>query len=77
MPWYSYTPTTLLSNVCDPNNYTLVGVLPPACPSPKRRLCAVQAVDNMGRPILTPALLCEIASAMQNSLEGVNVRLRP
>lgn len=77
MPWYSYNPPGLFGDICNPNNYTLVGILPPFCPSPKQRLCAVQALDNFGLPILTPALICEISTAMQNRLESVNVLLRP
>ncbi len=77
MPWYSYTPITFPGNICDPNNYTLLGIFPPVCPSPKVRLCAIQALDSFGQPILTPALFCEIATAMQNRMEGVNVLLRP
>lgn len=77
MPWYSYTPITFPGDICNQNNYTLLGIFPPVCPSPKLRLCAIQAVDNLGHPILTPALICEIATALQNRAESTNVLLRP
>lgn len=77
MPWYLYTPVTIPGNICDPNNYTLVGIFPPLCPFPNIHLCAIQALDSMGKPIITLALACEIATALQNSLETVNVLLKP
>lgn len=77
MPWYSYTPITIPADVCNPNNYTLVGIIPPNCPNPNNFLCAIQAVDNMTKPILTTALICEIANAVNNRTETVNVLLRP
>lgn len=77
MAWYAYTPITFPGNICDSNNYTLIGIFPPVCPSPKIFLCAIQAYDNMGHPILTPVLIGEIATALQNRMESVNVLLKP
>lgn len=77
MPWYSYTPITFPGDIGDPNNYTLLTMLPPSCPGLNNYLCAIQAYDNMGYPILTPALICEIANALQNRMTGINVLLRP
>ncbi|MGJ1322848.1 hypothetical protein ACR780_09175 [Sphingobacterium faecium] len=75
MPWYSYIPGR--TNVCDPNNYTPVGSNPPNCPTSKLFLCAIQANDNSGHPIITCALICEIANALENRTESTNVKLRP
>lgn len=77
MPWYSFTPPWINGNICDPNNYTLITILPPSCPGANNLLCAIQALDNMGKPVLTPALICEIGSSLQNRIAGVNVLLRP
>ncbi|AIM38126.1 hypothetical protein KO02_16665 [Sphingobacterium sp. ML3W] len=73
MAWYKYNG----GPVCDPNSYTLVGNAPPSCPNPNIRLCAIQAFDNMGSPIITPALCGEIGTALQNKTESVNVLLCP
>lgn len=77
MPWYSYTPITFPGNICDPNNYTLAGIFPPSCPNPNLNLCAIQALDNLGHPIITFALMCEIATALQTHFESTNVLLKP
>ncbi|MNL55490.1 hypothetical protein D3C87_1789090 [compost metagenome] len=77
MPWYLYTPVTIPPDVCNPNNYTLVGSIPPNCPNPNNFLCAIQANDNLGKPIITFALICEIANAVNNRTETTNVLLRP
>lgn len=77
MPWYLYTPITVPTDICNPNNYTLVGTIPPSCPNPNNYLCAIQALDSMGRPILTFALMCEIATALQTHMESTNVLLKP
>ncbi|UIR57400.1 hypothetical protein LZQ00_06175 [Sphingobacterium sp. SRCM116780] len=73
MPWYSY----IGGSVCGPNSYTLVGSNPPFCPTPKKFLCAIQANDSGGQPILTFALLCEIGNALQNRMDSTNVKLKP
>lgn len=77
MPWYAFTPAGNPRNPCDPNNYTLIGIIPPSCPNPNNWLCAVQAFDNMGQPIFTLALQCEIAIALQNRTDTVNVLMKP
>lgn len=79
MPWYSFTPTgSAPFNVGDPNNYTLVGSTPPSCPNPNLHLCAIQANDNLGKPLLTDINLAfEIATAINSNIESVNVLLRP
>lgn len=70
MPWYQFTG--------DPSNpYTLIGNTPPNCPSPKIHLCAIQAADNLGQPIITYQLTLEIVAALNNSTDSTNVRLRP
>ena len=73
MPWYQYNG----GDICSPNSYALVGSTPPICPSPNIHLCAIQASDNMTKPILTAVLICEIANALQSSNESVNVLLKP
>ncbi|MGJ1322847.1 hypothetical protein ACR780_09170 [Sphingobacterium faecium] len=76
MPWYSYNPGA--QDVSNPNNYTLVGSTPPSCPNPNNFLCAIQAADNGGFPILFLIwLIIEIANAINNRTESTNVRLRP
>lgn len=78
MPWYIYNPIdTFPHNPADPNNFVLIGNYPPSCPSPKQKLCAIQASDNMGQPILTAALTVEIAVAVNNAMDTTNVILRP
>jgi hypothetical protein len=78
MPWYIFNPIdSFPHNACDPNNYDLIGINPPNCPSPNLRLCAIQAYDNFGVPIITQALCAEIATAVINQTETTNVVLRP
>lgn len=78
MPWFVFCPLgSVPYDICDPNNYVLVGSTPPICPSPKIYLCAIQAANNIGQPLLTFPLLCEIATAVNNRVETVNVLLRP
>lgn len=78
MPWYLFNPIdTFPHDACDPNNYNLIGIIPPSCPSPKIRLCAIQASDNLGLPIITLALACEMGAAVNNKVETTNVLLRP
>lgn len=74
MPWYLFTPI-YPCDPCDPNNYTLVGNFPPSCPGPKNYLCAIQAMDNLGLPIITFSLCAEIATALQNNIDTTNVLL--
>lgn len=78
MPWYLYNPIdSFPHNPVDPNNYDLIGSLPPSCPSPNNRLCAIQANDNLGNPIITQALASDMLVAIANSFETTNVLLRP
>lgn len=73
MPWYQYNG----GDICNPNSYTLVGSTPTSCPSTNIHLCAIQASDNMGLPIITFGLVCQIANALQTSTESTNVLLKP
>jgi hypothetical protein len=76
MPWYSLNHGS--TDVGDPNNYTLIGNNPPNCPSPKLYVCAIQAQDNNGHPILTDInLLIEIANDVNSRIDSNNVRLGP
>lgn len=78
MPWYLFNPIDAFPhNVNDPNNYDSLGIVPPNCPSPNLRLCAIQAYDNFGSPIITMALSTEIGTAVNNRTETINVVLRP
>lgn len=73
MPWYQYNGI----NPSNPNAFTLIGNTPPNCAGPKTYLCAIQAQDNSGQPIITLELTLEIANAVNNRTESTNVRLRP
>jgi hypothetical protein len=76
MPWYLYIAGR--TDVSDPNNYTPAGTLPPNCPANKLFLCAIQANDNSGQPVLNNInLFIEIANAVNNRTETTNVKLRP
>lgn len=77
MPWYEYTPVPATPSVGDSNNYTLIGSTPPSCPNPNNFFCAIQANDNMSKPILTLALITEIANAVNSRTETTNVLLKP
>lgn len=76
MPWYIFTPSSSPGIPCDPSEYTLItGV--PVCPGVNNRLCGIQASDNSGHPIITFSLCSEIATALTNKIDTVNVRLKP
>lgn len=78
MPWYLFCPIDPYPhNICDPNNYINVGTVPPNCPNPNIYLCAIQAKDNAGKPIITPKLCNEIVMALNNRIESAHVLLRP
>lgn len=78
MPWFIFCPIdTFPNDVCNPNNYFLVGASPPNCPDPNLHLCAIQANNNAGKPIITCGLIIEIANAINSNLETTNVHLRP
>lgn len=76
MPWYLFCPTGFPANTSDPTLYQLPQSVPPNCPGQKNFLCAIQANDNSGTPIITPALALEIANALNNKIESTNVKLR-
>jgi hypothetical protein len=64
------------SNPFDSNSYIFVGSTAPACPG-NGYVCAVHAEDNgSGRPVLTPALLLEIHTALNTNTDQPNVLLR-
>lgn len=78
MPWYQFTPIGAAPyDPSNPNNYTLVGSTPPSCPSPNNFLCAIQANDNSGKPIITCIILAAIAFALVNRIETTIIILRP
>lgn len=74
MPWYKFTPGGSTPDPGDPNQYTNVGTNPPWCPF-NFTMCAIQAMDNDGQPIIGTALLREIVRALQNGNESTNVLL--
>ncbi|WP_400261336.1 hypothetical protein ACFX5U_15590 [Sphingobacterium sp. SG20118] len=73
MPWYKYNG----GDVCNPNSYTTTTTPPTDCLHPNNFLCAIQSIDNLGAPIITPALCLEIANAVNNRTESTNVLLKP
>ena len=75
MPWYIYNPGA--TDPLNPSNYGPPLLPPPTCPGPKNFLCAIQANDNFGRPIITPQFCCELMYALQNRTESTNIKLRP
>lgn len=78
MPWYLFNPIdSFPHDVCSVYNYTLVGNTPPNCGNPNIRLCAIQTTDNWDFPLITCALYCEIANALNTKVETTNVLLRP
>lgn len=66
-------------SVNDPNNYTLIIII--VCPSPKLRICVIiafrQIINGVPRPIITPALQAEIATAQLTLTESIHVFLKP
>jgi len=77
MPWYKFTPGGATPNPSNRNQYTLYGGggFPPSCPG-NIRICAIQAMDSGGLPILTTALLNEIIQALENRNDSTNVLLK-
>lgn len=73
MPWYCYKS----GPPCQPTSYKLFGTFAPSCPFPKRYVCAIQANDNSGLPIITLALCIEINLALVQSVDSTNVKLQP
>ncbi|MDH5825828.1 hypothetical protein [Sphingobacterium faecium] len=77
MPWYSFTPGAATpQDPSDPNQYTLVGMSPPPCLG-GCKVCAIQAMDNMGKPIFTIPLYREIIRGQHNGTASVNVLFKP
>ncbi|AIM38127.1 hypothetical protein KO02_16670 [Sphingobacterium sp. ML3W] len=77
MPWYQFTPPGIHKDPTDPNQYTYYGNVPSPCAGSNLILCSIQAFDNMGKPIITVALISEIAIALENKTTTVNVFLKP
>lgn len=77
MPWYLFTPTSTPRQTSNPNEYTLVTGNPPLCPGANNFLCAIQAIDNLGQPIIPYLLLAEISDALENRIDTTNVKLKP
>ncbi len=75
--WYVYSGS---GSPTDPLNYAQVSGSP-SCPSPKQRICAIfadtQFIDEVERPIITPALATEINTAISTLIESANVKLKP
>ncbi|UIR57396.1 hypothetical protein LZQ00_06150 [Sphingobacterium sp. SRCM116780] len=78
MPWYPYLPTgTPPYSVINTNYFGPPQAYPPACAPPHDFLCAIQATDSSGQPVITFALLEEMEFAINNRIETTNVKLRP
>lgn len=76
MPWYSYTPCC--KNDGDPkdrNQYTLFGDHPPHCEG-HVMVCAIQAMDDRKKPIITCDLEEEICCALEHHKSTINVLLK-
>nr|WP_315398927.1 hypothetical protein [uncultured Sphingobacterium sp.] len=77
MPWYRFQPTgTPPYNIGNLAFYGPPQAIPPSCISQKKYLCAIQADDTGGQPILTFALGIEIATAINSGIDSTNVKLR-
>ncbi|MEI2273054.1 hypothetical protein OHD16_12965 [Sphingobacterium sp. ML3W] len=72
MSWFSFTG----SDPSQPSHYTLVGDTPPSCATPTEQMCALQAANSAGSPVITDALKNEIINSLQNQVNGTNVRLK-
>ena len=78
MPWYRFTPGGFFfRDISNSNNYTLVGTTPPSCPNPNRSTCALQALDNGGKPIITRGTIVDIGWALLWDSESTTVLLKP
>lgn len=76
MPWYLFTPSGIQRDPFDPNQYTLLQFSPTVCVGEKQYLHAVQAMDNMGSPVFSVALMREIGWAFENRMQSTNVLLK-
>jgi hypothetical protein len=73
MPWYIFR-INPPGDIMTPTDYMLVDRRP-VCTG--NRLCAIHTSDNgFGYPILSNAILYEIATALNNGIESNNVSLR-
>ncbi|NJI73196.1 hypothetical protein HCX49_08260 [Sphingobacterium kitahiroshimense] len=72
MAWFSLTG----SNPTQPSNYQLVGSTPPPGCSGTNQICAIQATDNAGQPVLSAALKDEMILALHNRNASTNVQLK-
>lgn len=80
MPWYKFTPCcNNEGNPKDPNQYTLWGngtqPTSPNCTGYKK-ICAIQALDWRGRPIIDCDLEHEIWCAQERQRPSANVLLK-
>ncbi|MEN5232884.1 hypothetical protein [Sphingobacterium faecium] len=77
MPWYSYNPIdSYPHNPLNPNNYTLIGIVPPLCPDPNDFLCAIQSAGG-AKPTISSGLCQQMVIALANKIETSNILLRP
>lgn len=76
MPWYYYTPPGPPYDNCNDTHFTLVVGLPPGCPGANNYLCAIQAIDSAGLPIITTDLCTQIATALRDRVDTTNVKLK-
>ena len=72
MAWFSYTGT----DPSNPAHYSAPSSTPPSCTSPTQQMCALQADDDGGEPIITDTLKDEIINSLQNQVNGPNVKLK-
>lgn len=74
--WFYY----IAGSLGNPSSYDIASGTP-NCPNPNNQLCAIfaeiQFIDGIQRPIITPALLTEIANALNTKTESANVLLKP
>lgn len=59
----------------NPNNYTLESGTPTDCIG-TNQICAVQAADNAGKPVLSPALKDQMIDALHFNTPSTNVQLK-
>jgi hypothetical protein len=71
MAWFQLEPA---GSPTDPQDYTLEPN-PTGCIGTDQ-ICAVQATDNAGHPVLSAALKDEMINALHNRTASTNVKLR-
>ncbi|MEN5055155.1 hypothetical protein [Sphingobacterium kitahiroshimense] len=72
MSWFSLDSN---GNPINPNDYQLESTPPTGC-NGSDQICAVQATDNAGKPVLSPALKDEMITALHDRTPSTNVKLR-